>query len=102
VTHNSFKDGIALKFSWEPPNNITTELDDSKIPLRIKDSAIQICILGHSCQKMVNTFKKLFVDELVHIANKYLIDSDHDSSILVSSESGKQIVDYKCTWQLQI
>jgi hypothetical protein len=87
VTHNSNKRGIALIFSWKPPNNTYDEIDDTKVSSRIKNSAIQICVLDHSCQNMRVNFQNTFISELMHIANDYLVTPDHETTSLVSSES---------------
>jgi hypothetical protein len=31
MTHNSNKRGLALKFSWKPPNNTYDEIDETKV-----------------------------------------------------------------------
>jgi hypothetical protein len=88
VTHNSNKRGIALKFSWTPPNNIYDEIDDTKVSPRIRNSAIRICVLDHSCRNMRDRFENKFIDQLIHITNDYLINTDRDS--FVSKNSGKK------------
>jgi len=88
VTHNSDKRGTALKFSWKPPNNTYDEIDDTKVSSRIRNSAIQICVSGHSCQNMRVNFQNSFIAELIYIANEYLVKQDHETTSLVSRESG--------------
>jgi hypothetical protein len=87
VTHNSNKRGIALKFSWTPPNNTSEEIVETKESPRIRNSKIRICVLDHSCQEMRDRFENKFIDELIHIINDYLINTDRDS--FVSKKSGK-------------
>jgi hypothetical protein len=88
VTHNSNKRGTALIFSWKPPNNTYDEIDDTKVSPRIRNSAIQICVLDHSCQNMRVNFQDSFITELIHIANRYLVTPDHETTSLVSKQSG--------------
>lgn len=96
MTHNSLKKTeTALRFSWSPPNTTVDDIDNTKVSDRIKNSALQICILDTSCQKMSNAFKEQLTEELVHIANDYLTNEYHDFSNLVSKRQGIQIKSFR-------
>lgn len=78
-----------MQFSWTPPNATDEPIEHEKYPNRIKNAAIQICILDYSCRSFENMFIKDFKDELSYIANEYLMEKQEQSS-LVYADSGLQ------------
>ncbi|CAG2113245.1 unnamed protein product, partial [Medioppia subpectinata] len=96
VTHNSLKTGTAMKFHWNESNTYIQPDDlwpEEKVPKRVKDSAVQVCVIDQSCSQFNTTYKESFISELVSIANDYLFnDKDHkndnkDFKNLVSKQS---------------
>ncbi|XP_054169267.1 uncharacterized protein LOC128966438 [Oppia nitens] len=90
VTHNSLKKGTALKFTWRPPNDTVQDLPEEKVPKRIRDAAIQLCILDIKCGQFNVSYSDGFVSELVHKANQYLFGehaADNDAKNMVSKRS---------------
>lgn len=94
MTHNSFKNtGTALKFSWVAPNDTLVDLKEEQVSDRIKNSAIQICVMDSMCQHFMNDLEERFKGEMTHITNEFLFNKDQDNNEeetkkLVSTKSG--------------
>ena len=82
-----------MRFRWESPKTNVTDLSDQDVSERIKNSAIQICVMGSMCRQFQNALEDRFTDELVHITNDFLFhkeDSNREDETkkLVSTKSG--------------
>lgn len=90
MTHNSLIDSkrTALKFVWTPANTTLNNNEPNKVSALLKEAAIQLCLVGFDCRNY-ETIDTLFIDEAVHLFNKYLIDHEKSITTLIKSDSGK-------------
>ncbi|KAI2809897.1 hypothetical protein BLOT_001050 [Blomia tropicalis] len=93
VTHNSLFDletrsSPALKFKWKPGDTKMDDLELSDVSQLLKEASIQLCFTGYECNYYRNV-ERLFLDEAVHIFNRYLINNEKSITTLITRDSVK-------------
>ncbi|KAJ6224425.1 hypothetical protein RDWZM_002970 [Blomia tropicalis] len=91
VTHNSLFDletrsSPALKFKWKPGDTKMDDLELSDVSQLLKEASIQLCFTGYECNYYRNV-ERLFLDEAVHIFNRYLINNEKSITTLITRDS---------------